>query len=90
MFVNARVVLPPVENVVSVPTTAVDQTLYGDSVFIVAEDGKDAEGKPKHKAVQTFVETGPQFAGRIAIAVAWRPATSSSPPASSSCRTACQ
>ena len=42
MFANARVVLPPVPDVVSVPETAVDRTLYGDSVFIVAEDGKDA------------------------------------------------
>lgn len=67
MFVNARVVLPPVGDVVSVPETAVDRTLYGDSVFIVAEEGKDAEGKPAHKAVQTFVETGPVFEGRISI-----------------------
>jgi membrane fusion protein, multidrug efflux system len=67
MFVNARVVLAPVPGVVSVPETAVDQTLYGDSVFVVSEDGRDAEGKPKHKAVQTFVETGPHFAGRVAI-----------------------
>ncbi|MGD9510516.1 MAG: efflux RND transporter periplasmic adaptor subunit [Geminicoccaceae bacterium] len=67
MFVNARVVLPPVAGVVSVPETAVDRTLYGDSVFVVAEEGKDAEGKPTHKAVQTFVETGPAFEGRIAI-----------------------
>jgi multidrug efflux system membrane fusion protein len=67
MFANARVVMPPVPDVVSVPETAVDRTLYGDSVFVVAEDGKDAEGRPKLKAVQTFVETGPHFAGRIAI-----------------------
>lgn len=67
MFVNARVVMPPVPDVVSVPETAVDRTLYGDSVFVVAEDGKDAQGNPKHKAVQTFVETGPHFEGRVAI-----------------------
>ena len=67
MFVNARVVLPPLAEVVSVPETAVDHTLYGNSVFVVTEDGKDAEGKPVHKAVQTFVVTGPLFEGRIAI-----------------------
>jgi multidrug efflux system membrane fusion protein len=67
MFVNARVVLPPVPGVVSVPETAVDRTLYGDSVFVVAEDGMDGDGKPKHKAVQTFVEIGPHFGGRVAI-----------------------
>ena len=67
MFANARVVMPAVPDVVSVPETAVDRTLYGDSVFIVAEDGKGADGKPKHKAVQTFVETGAHFDGRVAI-----------------------
>ena len=51
----------------SVPETAVDRTLYGDSVFVVAEDGKGADGKPKQKAVQTFVETGAHFEGRVAI-----------------------
>jgi multidrug efflux system membrane fusion protein len=67
MFVNARVVLPPAADVVSVPETAVDRTLYGDSVFIVTEEGKDADGKPAHKAVQTFVEAGRGFDGRISI-----------------------
>ena len=67
MFVNARVVLAPVADVVSVPETAVDRTLYGDSVFIVTEDGKDGEGKPVHKAVQTFVQAGPSFDGRLSI-----------------------
>lgn len=67
MFVNARVVLPPVDDVVSVPETAVDRTLYGDSVFVVTENGTDAQGKPAHKAVQTFVDTGPVFEGRISI-----------------------
>jgi multidrug efflux system membrane fusion protein len=68
MFANARVVLPAMPGVVSVPETAVERTLYGDSVYVVAEDGVDAAGKPKHKAVQTFVETGPYFQGRVAIA----------------------
>jgi multidrug efflux system membrane fusion protein len=67
MFVNARVVMPPAADVVSVPDTAVDQTLYGQSVFVVAPDGTDADGKPKHKAVQTFVETGQRFEGRVQV-----------------------
>jgi multidrug efflux system membrane fusion protein len=50
-----------------VPETAVDRTLYGDSVFVVQEDGKGAEGQPKGKAVRTFVEIGPTFEGRVAI-----------------------
>jgi membrane fusion protein, multidrug efflux system len=67
MFANARVVLPPEPQVVSVPETAVDRTLYGDSAFAVQADGAGEDGKPKHKAVQTFVETGPAFEGRVSI-----------------------
>ena len=46
---------PP--DVVTVPETAVTQTLYGDSVFVVKEE-TGADGKPVQKAVQTFVKTG--------------------------------
>ena len=74
------VVLPPGADVVSVPETAVDRTLYGDSVFVVAEDGKDADGKPEHKAVQTFVETG------AAVRRPGRDRARRQPPATSSSR----
>ena len=40
------------------PETAVLRTLYGDSVFLVREDGKAADGKPQQKAEQVFVRTG--------------------------------
>ena len=39
MFVNAAVVLPPEPDRVVLPETAVDYTLYGDSVYVVREDG---------------------------------------------------
>jgi multidrug efflux system membrane fusion protein len=51
---------------VTVPETAVTQTLYGDSVFVVKEE-PGPDGKPVQKAVQTFVKTGPVHDGRIAI-----------------------
>jgi multidrug efflux system membrane fusion protein len=66
MFANARLVLPPLNDVVTVPETAVTQTLYGDSVFLV-ETGKGQDGKPAQKAVQTFVQSGAVRDGRIAI-----------------------
>lgn len=66
MFANARLVLPPTPDVVTVPETAVTQTLYGDSVFVVKEE-PGPDGKPVQKAVQTFVKTGPVHDGRIAI-----------------------
>lgn len=66
MFVRARVILPPQGDAVTLPETAVDYTTYGESVFIVQED-KDAEGKPTYKAVQSFVDVGARYEGKIAI-----------------------
>lgn len=67
MFVNAAVVLPPEPPRVVLPETAVDYTLYGDSVYIVREDGKDAAGKPALKAQRTPVKTGTRWDGKVAI-----------------------
>ncbi len=67
MFAKIRVVLPPAPAVVTVPATAVDFTLYGDSVFVVREDGKDADGKPVLKATRTFVKAGQREKDTVAI-----------------------
>ncbi len=67
MFASIRVVLPPGPDVVTVPATSVDFTLYGDSVFVVREEGKDASGKPKLTATRTFVKTGERDQDRVAI-----------------------
>jgi multidrug efflux system membrane fusion protein len=67
MFANARVVLPPAPGVVTVPATAVDFSLYGDSVFIVREDGKGSDGKPILKVTRAFVKTGERDLNRVAI-----------------------
>ena len=58
MFANARVQLPAGPDVVTAPETAIDYTAYGESVFLVVEDGKGKDGKPKYKATQTFVNPG--------------------------------
>jgi multidrug efflux system membrane fusion protein len=67
MFANARIVLPPRPDVVTVPETAVTHTLYGDSVFLVRQEGADKDGNPVQKAIQTFVRTGEVVNGRVAI-----------------------
>jgi membrane fusion protein, multidrug efflux system len=67
MFVNAAVVLPPQPDVLVLPETAVDYTLYGDSVYVIREDGKDADGRTKLKAVRTPVKTGARLGGKVAI-----------------------
>lgn len=67
MFARARVVLPPQPDVITVPETSVDYTVYGQSVFLIQEDGKDEKGQAKYKAVQTFVTAGTRQNGRVAI-----------------------
>ena len=67
MFVNAAVVLPPAPDRVVLPETAIDFTLYGDSVYVIREEGKDAGDKPLVKAFRTPVKTGTRWGGRVAI-----------------------
>jgi membrane fusion protein, multidrug efflux system len=67
MFVNAAVVLPAEPDRVVLPETAVDYTLYGDSVYVVRADGNDAGGKPVAKAFRTPVKTGARWEGKVAI-----------------------
>jgi membrane fusion protein, multidrug efflux system len=67
MFAKVRVVLPPLPDIVTVPETAVENTLYGDSIYVVKDGGIDAKGKPVLKAVRTPVKTGEHFGNRVAI-----------------------
>ncbi|MBF0332310.1 MAG: efflux RND transporter periplasmic adaptor subunit [Alphaproteobacteria bacterium] len=61
MFANVRVVLPPAPERIVVPETAVDYTVYGDSVFVVREQGEamTVERVP--------VTAGDRFQGRVEI-----------------------
>jgi membrane fusion protein, multidrug efflux system len=68
MFANVRLMLPARENQVTVPETAVENTLYGDSVYLVRSDAPDKDGKSPVKAVRVPVKAGEHFAGRVAIA----------------------
>jgi multidrug efflux system membrane fusion protein len=66
MFATTTVVLPDKPAVVTVPETAVDYTLYGDSVFLITEKKAD-DGKTSLTAVRTFVRTGNRINGRAEI-----------------------
>jgi multidrug efflux system membrane fusion protein len=66
MFATTTVVLPDKPPVVTVPETAVDYTLYGDSVFVLNEKKEDG-GKTTLNAVRTFVQTGNRIQGRTEI-----------------------
>ena len=60
---------PPV---ITVPETAVDYTLYGDSVFLITEKKSD-DGKTSLSAVRTFVQTGNRVGGRAEILKGLKP-----------------
>jgi membrane fusion protein, multidrug efflux system len=66
MFTTTTVVLPDKPPVITVPETAVDYTLYGDSVFLITEKKED-DGKTSLTAVRTFVRTGNRVNGRAEI-----------------------
>lgn len=72
MFVTTTVVLPDKPAVVTVPETAVDYTLYGDSVFVITEK-KEEDGKTTLSAVRTFVQTGNRVEGRAEIVKGLKP-----------------
>jgi multidrug efflux system membrane fusion protein len=66
MFATTTVVLPDKPPVVTVPETAVDYTLYGDSVYLIT-DKKEEDGKTSLTAVRSFVRTGNRIEGRAEI-----------------------
>ncbi len=65
MFATTTVVLPDKPPVITVPETAVDYTLYGDSVFLITE--KENDGKTALTAVRTFVQIGNCVDGRAEV-----------------------
>lgn len=73
MFVNAAVVLPPRPDTVVLPRTAVDYTLYGDSVYVIRQSGKNEGGKPVLTAHRVAVKTGLQWGDEVAILSGLKP-----------------
>lgn len=80
MYAHVHVVRPPLPNVVTVPETAVEYTLYGDSVFVVTEDtaapppaAGQKGGGPALKVKRTFVKTGDHFDNKVAIIEGLKP-----------------
>lgn len=65
-FLRVRVGLPVEDGVIALPQTAVTSTLYGDSVFVVREEG---EGEAAKRTVeQVFINTGRRSLGQIEVA----------------------
>ena len=69
MFANVRVLLPPQDNVVTVPATAVTYSLDGQSIYVVTEsaDKKSKDGKPALVVQRHTVKVGDRRDGSVAI-----------------------
>jgi multidrug efflux system membrane fusion protein len=72
MFATTTVVLPDKPPVITIPETAVDYTLYGDSVFLITEKKED-DGKTSLTATRSFVQTGNRIEGRAEILKGLKP-----------------
>ncbi|WP_431859732.1 efflux RND transporter periplasmic adaptor subunit [Azospirillum sp.] len=66
MFANVRVVLPPQPDTLTVPETAVDYTVYGDSVF-VAKNEKAEDGTDRLVVQRVPVKVGDRLPNRVEI-----------------------
>src|SRR5881394_1091903 len=72
MFASTTVVMPDKPAVITVPETAVDYTLYGDSVYLISEK-KEEDGKTSLTATRSFVQTGNRIEGRAEILKGLKP-----------------
>src|SRR5207302_938044 len=72
MFATTTVVLPDKPPVITVPETAVDYTLYGDSGLLITAKTED-DGTTSRTAVRTFVQTGNRVNGRAEILKGLKP-----------------
>lgn len=67
MFANVKVLLPAQDNVVTLPQTAIAYSLHGDTAYVIEEDGKDKQGKPKLVAKQRFITVGAREGNKVAV-----------------------
>lgn len=58
-FANVSVYLPKRKSVVTVPQTAMTYSLYGNTVYVVEQKGKDKKGKPILRAYERYATVGP-------------------------------
>jgi len=67
MYATVGIDTGAVQRYVTLPQTAITFSAYGDSVYVVLDQGKGANGQPQLVARQTFVTTGPTRGDQVAI-----------------------
>jgi membrane fusion protein (multidrug efflux system) len=67
MYANVEIDNGDATNQVTLPQTAITYNPYGDTVFVVKQNGVDGNGKPKSIAQQTFVQLGATRGDQVAV-----------------------
>jgi membrane fusion protein (multidrug efflux system) len=67
MYASVTVKSGAVQEYLTLPQTAVTYNPYGESVYVIEEGGKGADGKPVLIAKQTFVTIGETRGDQVAI-----------------------
>jgi membrane fusion protein (multidrug efflux system) len=67
MFANVTIDVGKPQTFVTVPQTAVSYSTFGDTVFVLEEQGKDATGKPLYLAHQELVNLGESRGDQVQI-----------------------
>ncbi|MGA8147985.1 MAG: efflux RND transporter periplasmic adaptor subunit [Gallionellaceae bacterium] len=67
VFATVRITEGKPRQYVTLPNAAVAYNPYGATVFIVKDDGKEADGKPKLVAEQRFITTGLTRGDQVAV-----------------------
>jgi membrane fusion protein, multidrug efflux system len=67
MYASVNIRFSAPQPYVTVPQTAISYNPYGNIVYVVDEQGKDASGKPQAVARQKFVTTGETRGDQVAV-----------------------
>ncbi len=67
MFATLDINTGATQRLVTLPQTAIAYNPYGNTVYLVLDKGKDAQGKPQLIAQQTFVTTGDTRGNQVAV-----------------------
>jgi len=67
MFAQVSVILSHQDNVITLPQTAINYNLFGNSVLIATPDGNTPDGKPMYVLKLQYVSTGEERKGLVAI-----------------------
>ncbi len=67
MYATVDIATGAPQRYVTLPQTAIAYNAYGDTVFVIDEKGKNAQGQPQLVARQTFVKTGATRGDQVAV-----------------------